>query len=169
MLNFKNKFRANNSYESFKYTSNSILRMLPDLDDKLVAFTSSANECSYYDTLKKVFEILKREEDRICVIYSYINSGEPNLKEVDCGHFIAENLKSSEFQKLVDECKKKFDKIFVVVPTVIVYADALEYAKICANVILVEKYMRSKYSEYENTLDVLKNVGINICGVIARK
>ncbi len=169
MLNFKNKFKADRSDESLKYTSNSILRMLPDLDDKLIAFTSSANECSYYDTLKKVFEILKLKEDKICVIYSYINSGEPNLREVDCGHFVAENLKSGEFKKLVDECKKKFDKIFVVVPTVIVYADALEYAKICANVILVEKYMRSKYSEYENTLDVLKNFGINICGVIARK
>lgn len=169
MLNFKNKFKANISDESFKYTSNSILRVLTDLDDKLIAFTSSSNECSYYDTLKKIFETLKLTEDKICVIYSYINSGEPNIKEADCGNFIAENLKSGEFRKLVDECKKKFDKIFVVVPTVIVYADALEYVKICANVILVEKYMRSKYSKYENTLDVLKNVGINICGVIARK
>ena len=169
MLNFKNKFRANISDESFKYTSNSILRVLTDLDDKLIAFTSSSNECSYYDTLKKIFETLKLTEDKICVIYSYINSSEPNIKEVGYGHFVAENLKPDEFRKLVDECKKQFDKIFVVVPTVIVYADALEYVKICANVILVEKYMHSKYLKYENTLDVLKNVGINICGVIARK
>lgn len=169
MLNFKNKFRADRSDESLKCTSNSVFRLLAGLDDKSIAFTSSANECSYYDTLKKVFEILKLKEDKICVIYSYIDSGESSLKEVDCGHFVAKNLKSDEFKKLVDECRKKFDKILVVVPTVTVYADALEYAKICANVILVEKYMCSKYLEYENTLDVLENVGINVCGVITRK
>lgn len=79
------------------------------------------------------------------------------------------NFTAKQLSSLIKENESDYDLILVSVPCVLVWSEALEYAKVCKNLILVEKYMYSYYKDYKNLLYELENSEVIPRGVVAIK
>lgn len=76
------------------------------------------------------------------------------------------NSEKFKLQEIIEKNFKNYDMILVNIPNIIYMADALEYAKICKNIILIEKHGKSNYSDFENVLSISHQNGLNIDGII---
>ena len=76
------------------------------------------------------------------------------------------NISLEKFKEMILENLEKYDIILVSLPSVILSADALDYAKVCKEIIIAEKYTECYYSDYENTLETLKMAKVKASGVI---
>lgn len=79
------------------------------------------------------------------------------------------NLSTEAFVELLLKERESADLVLVDMPPVALLSQALEYAKQCDTVLLVEKYAYSKYKEFEKTLCILKEHGLQVCGVVSYK
>ena len=57
----------------------------------------------------------------------------------------------------------------VELPSINHYADALETARQCDAIILIERYLYSTYKELDKAVELAKNAEVNILGVIGEK
>lgn len=77
------------------------------------------------------------------------------------------NINIKDFNELLKKSEESNDFIIINIPPVSIMADSLEYARSCKNAFLLERYLHSKYKDYENTLLTLKQAGVEARGVIA--
>lgn len=174
MFNLKTK-KNSKIDESYKYIANSLDDIIMQKNANVLAITSSYSNNFYRLVAENIVKKMISDDTRSLLMIdadvdddkkefvSLITSTEKIFK------MNMVNVGKKEFKKIICENEANYDIIISVIPQVILKADALEYAKICKNVILIEKYMYSYYEDYENSLLQLKNANINIEGVIACK
>lgn len=76
------------------------------------------------------------------------------------------NVNFTNINDILKENEYKYDVIFVILDPVNLFANALSCAKFCDSVIMVERYLYSKYNDYEKSLLYLKDNNIEVSGVI---
>lgn len=158
--------------ESYKYLANKIIRVYEKNNENLFGFTSSNNDFDFSNKiLKRLVHNLSEKGLKVLFIESKIDNTDihdvlfTNISEYQ--KFIKTiNLKPIEFKKIINENKELYDIVIVSIPSTLIWADSLEYAKICENMILIEKYEYSYYSDYENLLLNFKEYDLKPIGVI---
>ena len=68
--------------------------------------------------------------------------------------------------KKIDSESQDNDIIFVCIPNILEKSEAFECAKMCKNIILIEKCVKSKYSDYEKVIFYLNQNKISPKGVV---
>lgn len=170
MLNLKKK-RNSEIEESHKYAANTLSHIAAQKNKKIFAVTSSCFRLPYRSIAKNIFE---KVSGKSLLLDVYIDGGEKETvdqvtKFGDRHKIKLVNVSQKTFKRIICENESSYDIILCIIPPVDLKADALEYAKICKNAVLIEKYTWSRYEDYENSLLRLKNANINIDGVIACK
>ena len=173
MFNFRKKKNAEID-ESYKYTANALSDIITQKSKKIFAITSSCTREFYRLVAENIFKKVVIENTRSLLIDVRIDNDRQEfvgsvVQSGDKDKISLVNVSKKTFRKIICDNEANYNTILAVIPPVILKADALEYAKVCKNVILIEKYMYSHYEDYENSLLQLKNTGINVEGVIACK
>ncbi len=169
-IKFFNQNSISNKQESYRYVANTLINTYKNDGKKVFSFTSSSLSIdSCLKIIRNLGEhISKKGLDilliQACLPENKVISKASNVKDKSLLKF--DNLTSNELKEIVNENHKNYDLILIVIPSVIIKADALEYTKVCDKTILVEKYMYCYYSNYEETILYLKNSGIIPNGVI---
>ncbi len=144
--------------ENFKYLANNIIDISKNESKKIFCFTSSLSISN-----KKINDLYINVTQNI---YKIILNKGIKIKIIDNSISKFDNIKLKEILKLDLE---SYDMIFVCISNVLQSSESFECAKICKNIILVEKYMYSYYKNYEKILFYLKNFNIIPRGVITVK
>lgn len=76
------------------------------------------------------------------------------------------NIGVDDLKNILNREKIGLDLIIVNIPAISIFADGVEYAKLCDKLILTERYMYSTYRAYEDTIIKLKTHRIKIGGVV---
>lgn len=169
--NYSKLRRQSKLNQSYLYISNSILDILKDKEIKVIGITSSfVDKKSKSIICENICKNICDKGYKVCLITAYvdINSKNYNLHEIvekNIKIIRTQNISENKLQELIN--KEEEDSVVVVdISPINIFAQALEYAKVCKSVILVEKYCHSRYDEFENTLDILKQNNINALGII---
>ena len=75
-------------------------------------------------------------------------------------------ISKTEFKKILDgfcDC----DFVIVNVPCVLSNSNSLFYLEMCDKVFMVERYMYTKYCDYERSIYLLETGGVDVSGVIS--
>ena len=100
-------------------------------------------------------------EDAVSSKETNKSSSSPRYKEYALQNFTRDRLKSTLNKKSAE-----YDLVFVDLPSINVFSNALECAKLCDGAILLEKYSYITYKEFEQILYHLKECAIPVVGVI---
>lgn len=141
--------------ESIGFISNKILN---DCKDKnvMVGFTSSIDSERYELIIEKIIDFVGRN------LQNYnksVNWGKENLD--DKGIY--------EIHDKLNELKNESRITLIKVKSVNVYSNAIEILKCCDIIISVEQYGKSKYLDFENMIERLRENSLNINGIISFK
>ncbi len=90
---------------------------------------------------------------------SFVTAGEkpPNPTEL---------LNTDSVKRFIEELKREFDMVFIDSPPVLAVADALVLSSLVEQVLVVVEARRTRVSEVENTINMLKNVSAPIGGIV---
>lgn len=169
--NYSKLRRQSKLNQSYLYISNSILDILKDKEIKVIGITSSfVDKKSKSIICENICKNICDKGYKVCLITAYvdINSKNYNLHEIvekNIKIIRTQNINKNKLEELINKEKEDYIVIADLSP-VNIFAQSLEYAKICKNILLLEKYCYSKYSDFENTLDILKQSNINVLGII---
>jgi|GEM_PF-6212955 len=132
--------------------------------------TSTKNKNIKENVIESLSKTLSEDGKKVLIIKIGVN-GEQFCEQKDTLYPIInrENIHPSELLELLSVEKDEYDIIFVDIPPVILFAKAVEYAKHCDCVLLVEKYLYSKYMDFEKTLSVLNGQDVLVSGIITYK
>lgn len=163
--------KFNKINQSYLYISNAILDTLNRREISVIGITSSFMDKKSKDIIcENISSCICKKDRQVCLINSYIDI---NNKNYILNESKIENLKIIKTQNInVNKLEELIDKesnnylVMVSLPPINIFAEALEYAKICKNIILIEKYCHSKYSDFENTLYILNQNNISVLGII---
>lgn len=165
-----NRNSIDNKKESYKYVANTLIDLYHKEEKKVFSFTSSSmTQTSCLEILEIFCNHIRKKNLEVLIIQACIpeNKTSPEVSDHKDKSLLKFNdLSSDELKEIIIEHQEKYDLILVLIPSVILKADALEYAKVCDRTILIEKYMYCYYSNYEETLLHLANSGIKPQGVI---
>lgn len=140
----------------------------------------SKGQKSKYEIEQMICEVreLFDQKDTFCVGISTSTKLRDNKRFVfDC---IAEHEKNNENgiycididekeinKKDLEKMRNNHKYIIVNLPPISISSEAMEIARECDTLVLVEKYAHTKYSEFEKTLAIIKQENINLAGVIS--
>lgn len=163
--------KYNKINQSYLYISNAILEILNSREIKVIGLTSSFTDKKSKDIIcENICKRMCKKDIQICLIDSYIDINNKNytLNESKSESLKIIKTKNINVNKLEELINKESNNSLVTInlPPINIFAEALEYAKICKNIILIEKYCHSKYSDFENTLDILNQNNISVLGII---
>lgn len=136
--------------ESIKYIANSLIKNLHNNEASTIGVSSSIN-CS-----KIKLSVCKALGEKVKLKGL-------NVKIIDLEE---KNSDIKNLKNLITEEKSKNNIIFVNIPPIPLFADSIEYSKICDRIVLLERYRYSSYKNYEETLARIKAHGVKLEGVI---
>ena len=159
------------SKQAIMYASNAIIDLLSRIDKNIIAVSSSIKdkESRLHIMCNIASEIAGLDKKTALINIDFSNETVEEDEIASKGNLYKRTVANpsvKEFNLLVDELKNKYDVVIVNVPPIRVFSNALQYTKICENVILIEKYLYTKYKEFEETLDFLKQNYVNVLGII---
>lgn len=162
------------SKQAIMYASNAIIDLLSRIDKNIIAVSSSIKDKEYrLHIMRNIASEIEGLGKKTALINIDFSNKTVEEDEIDSkGNLYKRtvvNPSVKEFNLLVDELKNKYDVVIVNVPPIRVFSNALQYAKICENIILIEKYLYTRYNEFEETLDLLKQNYVNVLGIITYK
>lgn len=161
--------------ESFHYTANSLSDLIERSEGSVFAFTSTLfNQTLKTSVCRKLLEETSTSPGKKVLLLTIDLKKEKTFPQKDDSKkcFDEEVLLGeacNEFKSILEERKSKYDLVFLNLPPVNIFAAALESAKLCDGVILIERYSYTKYCNYEQSLLYLKENHIPIIGVIPYK
>ena len=82
-------------------------------------------------------------------------------------HLMAQMDRIGGVKALLEEKKAQFDAVVLDIPPVMLFSEALEYARTADQLYLLERYRYTLYSHYEKTMALLRDSGLQVSGVIA--
>jgi hypothetical protein len=163
--------KYNNLYQSYLYISNAILDILKGREIKVIGMTSSFTDKKGKDIIcENICKNICKKGNKICLITTGIdinnkNYGLDEAADSDFKKIKTQNISANKLEELINK-EKNNALVLISLPPVNIFAEALEYAKVCKNILLVEKYCHSKYNEFENAIDILKQSNISALGII---
>lgn len=166
---FKNRGKNINALnESLKYIANSFVRFSQDGEGNVIGVTSSLDcSVSKLDICGKICSKITNKGLSSFLIDVNRRSSENIYKEQEFKSVICkDNILVNELVEIINDVKTKNDIVLVNIPCIIISADAVEYARVCDRITLVEKYMYSKYKDFEDGLEKLKSNQIKVDGVV---
>lgn len=168
---FFSRDTINSKQESYKYVANTLVDIFQKEKKKVFSFTSSSiNQDVTLKIVKNLGNIINKKGIKTLVVDARISESDKSPLELSRAEskllLSFNNLESVKLKEIIIENQEKYDLILVVVPSIRLRADALEYVKICKEIILIEKCMYCHYSDYEETLLYLTNSRIKPKGVI---
>ena len=163
--------KYNKINQSYLYISNAILDTLKNREVKVIGITSSFIDKKSKDIIcENICKRICKKDIQICLIDSYIDINNKNYtlnesRSESLKIIKTQNIKVNKLEELIGK-ESNNSLVIINLPPINIFAEALEYAKICKNIILIEKYFHSKYSDFENTLDILNQNNISVLGII---
>lgn len=163
MFGFKKKSTYSKK-ESYKYIANNLICASKEENKNTFAFVSSGRDLN-----KIVVNIGEEacEKAKTLVVNVCFDDKIKNLLDSKNVKVISTNVSAEKFKDDLLKYKSEFDLILVSLNSILTKAESIEYAKVCKEIIIVEKCTQCYYSDYENILAGFKTVGINPRGVIA--
>lgn len=164
-----------NKNETYRYIANYLINDISKTNDNIFTFTSSNTKAGFLDRIiENLANILEEKKLKILVVNSSLKENTDFLigkrnKDDNISVIKMINATSKRFKDEILENKDAYDIVLVSIPCVISKADALEYAKIFKNLILIEKYTECYYNTYESIISILKTNNIQAKGVITVK
>ena len=162
----KNSFvqtRKEREKQSYSFLSFRLSSMLMDEKPTILAFTSSMEKKDKITTvLGKTAADLRRTHRVVMVI------ADPTIPE-DTVSDLKDNTVCSPVSKvpdIINHLKDSYDAILVILPPIRLWADTLAIAASADVIFLVEQYGYSRYTDMENTLDLLKQNNLKVSGII---
>ena len=161
--------------ETYKYIANYLIEDISKTGDNIFTFTSSNGKSGFLNrVIENLSHVLEEKKLKVLVVQTELKDNRDSLigeRSEDNNISVVKmvNATKKRFNDEVLENKDSFDIILISIPCIAFKADALEYAKIFKNLILVEKYTQCYYSTYENILNILKVNNIEAKGVITVK
>lgn len=177
MYEFKNYklSKDNKEKQSLSYISNFMCNIISENEESLFTISSTLRQNGpiYNISEKLIKEISERLNNKILLIDFLINNQDltqpTNDEPIILNKKYVPNLDLNILNKIIEENINKFDVIFVNIPPVNIFSNALEAAKICRNIILIEKCSYTRYKDFEESLLYLKENSITISAVIPIK
>lgn len=172
--NSKSIARSTKQLQSVMYAANRIVNLIDENNISVLSISSSINDknTETYIINDIISQITKLDKKVAFIDISFSKEGtkESNVNSSDSLYKkTTANPETKELNLLIDELKNKYDIVILNVPPINIFANALKYAKICGNVILIERYLYSKHKGFQETLDLLKQNNIDLKGIITYK
>ena len=165
MLNYKLN-KKQKLEQSYIYVANTIYNVMNDKGSKIVCFTSSlSNKLDKYLILKNVHGKMLNNGKNVL----FINTDECVKDNSDVNFMNINDCSKKILQDVLNDNKDKYDMIMVNAAPVRLFANAVEYAKLCDSTIIMERYLYSRYSDYESTILKLNQNNVKISGVVTYK
>lgn len=158
--------------ESYKYLANKIISICEKEKIKILGVTSTNYSCGIQGrVLEKLHDIFLEKNLKVLVINSLISCKKstdksPSICSKNKNIITLENYTAKKLNEFLQDNLNDYDIILVSIPSPLLWSEALEYSKVCKNVILIERYMYSLYKDYENLLFEFKNSDVSIKGVV---
>lgn len=171
MFGFTKKHNYN-AEECYKHISNNLISISKKEGTKIFGFVSSNNKKDFLDNIVKNIAKKTSEKDIRTLVINVVFDSEScfhfkeKFKLGDVCFIESKNIFADRFS---DELSKQIDKynlVLVSINSIISKAEALEYTKVCKNIVIVEKCTQCYYSDYENMLVNFKSAGIKPLGII---
>ena len=166
MFNISKKIKEK---ESIIYVANSLVDKISKSENKCFAVSSSflSVELTSEVSKKLILNIAKKLNKKVLLINCM--PGEDIKDEFGIlDEKYIENLAEKEVANCIEQ-NKGYDLIFVNLPPVNFFANSLEIASMCKNIILIEKCMYTKYKKFEETLLYLEENNVEITAVVPIK
>lgn len=162
MFGLKNK-SAYSKKESYKHIANNLVCALKEENKNVFAFVSSS--CNLGEIVGNIGAEASKKVKTLVVNVCLDDAQEKPLNSKDV-KTVNESGLAEKFEKDLSEYKSEFELILVSLNSILTKAEALEYAKVCKEIIIVEKCTKCYYADYENMLAAFKTTGISPRGVI---
>ncbi len=159
-------FKKESNYskkESYKNIANNLICALKEEKKSVFAFVSSS--CNLSEIVGMIGQEASKKVKTLVVNVCFDGEAKNSLDLKDVKIVNASGL-AENFENDLLKYKSEFDLILVSLNSILTKAEALEYAKVCKEIIIVEKCTECYYADYENMLAGFKTAGINPRGVI---
>lgn len=162
MFGFK-KESGYNKKESYKHIANNLICALKEEKKNVFAFVSSS--CNLNEIVSKIGAEAAKKVKTLVVNVCFDSEPKNSLDSKDVKIINTSGL-AENFQNDLLKYKSEFDLVLISLNSILTKAEALEYAKICEEIVIIEKCTECYYADYENMLAGFKTIGINPRGVI---
>ena len=162
MLGFKNQSTYSKK-ESYKNIANNLICALKEEKKNVFAFVSSS--CNLNEIVSCIGAEASKKVKALVVNVCFDGEPKNSLDSKDVKIITTSGL-AENFENDLLKYKSEFDLILVSLNSILTKAEALEYAKVCEEIIIIEKCTECYYADYENMLAGFKAIGISPRGVI---
>ena len=150
--------------QSAKYFARFLINNVKDKNN-IVGFSSS------HDDKKTKFLICKKICEEILNYNKSVSLFDSDYMLEDTENFETKSLSSSVFDDIIKNeiinSSTTSDIVILNVPCLSNNVVSLDYLSVCSKIFLVERYMYTKYSEFNNALDKIKFNNLNVSGIIS--
>lgn len=155
--------------QAFQYVVNRLLEFIDRDHKKIFAFSTSNSYKAQKDNITKALAELSQQKGKrvLYVQCDQLSSGTDSIMlNTEQGVDVLQEPTVETLKLFLHENRSLYDMIILNLSPILYAAQASEYAKLSDGVFLLERYVYSQYSNYENTLLALKQQSISILGVI---
>lgn len=150
--------------QSAKYFARFLIKSV-EKKSNIIGFSSS------YDNKRIKFVICKKICEEILNYNKSVSLFDSDYMLEDTENFETKSLSSSVFDDIIKneiiDSSRTSDIIILNVPCLSNNVVSLDYLSICSKIFLVERYMYTKYSEFNSTLEKIKFNNLNVSGIIS--
>ena len=149
--------------QSYIYLANTILNLNNNNNSKFICVTSSMeNRMDKYLIAKNICNQIRKNGKNVLLL-----NVDTHYEKCDISNDMDINgMSSKKLKKVFDDNRDKYDIVLINVPSVRLFANTIECAKLCDGTIIVERYLYTKYKDFEDTILRLKENNIKIYGLI---
>lgn len=160
-----NKQRYDNQIEqSAKYFARFLIKKSTNKSN-IVGLSSS------YDNKKIKFIICKKICEEIINYNKSVLLFDADYMLENTENFDTRSLSSSVFDDIIKneiiDSSTTHDLVILNVPCVPTNVISLDYLSVCNKIFLIERYMYTKYSEFNSTIEKMKLSGLDVSGIIS--
>ena len=159
-------FKKQSTYskkESYKNIANNLICTLKEENKNVFAFVSSS--CNLNEIVSGIGAEASKKVKTLIVHVCFDDEPKSSSDSKDVKIITTSGL-AENFENELLKYKSEFDLILVFLNSILTKAEALEYAKVCEEIIIIEKCTECYYADYENMLASFKAAGIRPRGVI---
>ena len=126
---------------------------------------------SSYDNKKLKFAICKKICDEIINYGKNVLLFDSDYMLESTENFDTRSLSSSVFDDIIKneiiDSSTIYDLVILNVPCIPANVISLDYLSICNKIFLIERYMYTKYSDFDITIEKMKMSGLEISGIVS--
>lgn len=154
--------------QAFGFAAGAIRDRLKEGQPSVIALSSSGTPRRAQGTVTEQLALrLGNEKKCLLVRLDLGGDGQSSGWKTEENQVAGRNIPLEQVRQLLEQKGAEYDVILLDIPPVMLFSDALEYARLADQLYLVERYRFTLYSRYEKTMALLRDAGIPAGGVIA--